>query len=225
MPVKESILLNEQTILRNELQELKRCQLQYFLLSIGATGAFFGFNKDLVGEIKTGSVLYLAPLIIILPCWLTFFDKANTITRLTGYIRTFIEDQLNKENTAYSYIGYENALSEFRRNEMKFAKELRGLKKLEKPGWKSVFNFTRNQYWKINWLTFFLLSATCCFYPFLKDKASLFQHPDSIAIVYMFILFVFICAFYTAFMLWRLTFDVYSYENVKKIWDKVFDNR
>lgn len=155
MPVKESILQNEQTILRNELQELKRCQLQYFLLSIGATGAFFGFNKDLVGEIRNGSVLYLAPLIIILPCWLTFFDKANTITRLTGYIRAFIEDRLNKENTDYFYIGYENALSEFRKNENEIIKELRDSKKLEKPGWKSVFNFTRNQYWKINWLTFF----------------------------------------------------------------------
>jgi hypothetical protein len=107
----KSTILNEQSILRTELQELKRCQLQYFLFSLGAAGAVLGFNIK-IEDRPENNMFFLAPLLVILPCWRTFFDKATTITRLTGYIRVFIEDQFKKAEPIY--YGYENALAKFR---------------------------------------------------------------------------------------------------------------
>lgn len=111
-----SALLNEQTILRAELRQLKKCQLQYFLLTITGTGVLlragdiFSPGKDTM----PAPYVYLLPLIIILPCWWTFFDKATTITRLVGYMR-LLEDELAKKKPRYT--GYENALNRFRRVE------------------------------------------------------------------------------------------------------------
>lgn len=63
----EATIRNEQLVLRTELQELKKCQLQYFLLSLAAVGAVFGFNSDIVG-LHNGSMIFLAPLLVICPC-------------------------------------------------------------------------------------------------------------------------------------------------------------
>ena len=31
--------------------------------------------------------IYLVPLVVLIPCWWGFFDKAKTITRIVGYFR------------------------------------------------------------------------------------------------------------------------------------------
>jgi hypothetical protein len=83
----EERLREELSFLREELKELKKCQLHYFTLSVGGTGAVFGFlSKFDSGESLKGLIL-LAPLAILVPCWWTFFDKATTITRLVGFTR------------------------------------------------------------------------------------------------------------------------------------------
>jgi hypothetical protein len=228
-------LLNEQTILRTELQELKKCQIQYFLLSISATGAVFGFNKELMGDPAGSSIMFLTPLLIILPCWLTFFDKANTITRLTGYMRVFIEDEL-KKNNGHVYVGYENALSLFRDQEQKdkaahfkvkgkpgvFRMVYKGINKIKLREIASI-ELTRHQYWKINWLTFFALALTCCAYPFFKSKPADFSGNPVLLIVYfIFIVAVVIATLFSLSILSELISGKYSYEGVTDYWRQIY---
>jgi len=80
------MLLNEYNALREELRNLKSCQITFLNISITTTGLLIGFLEKSVGE-NTTSTIYLAPLVIILPFWLVFFDKATTITRIVGYMR------------------------------------------------------------------------------------------------------------------------------------------
>jgi hypothetical protein len=217
MPDLEATIRSEQCILRSELQELKKCQLQYFLLSIGATGAVFGFSEGSHFE-ALNSLIHLTPLLIILPCWLTFFDKANTITRLTGYIRVFIEDQLILN--CPTYLGYENALDRFRTAEKKhkFPKMHFELSTIIYP--------TRHQYWKINWLTFLCLSFACCLYPYFtyfKNLHFTFSDHRFVFTVYgAFVVATIVSTIFSLRILCRLLFGRYSYENVKTFWDKVY---
>jgi len=108
------LLMKERELLKTELQTLKHCQVQYFAITITATGAVLGLAEKL-GAGPGGGLIYLAPLVIILPCWTIFFDKATTITRIVGYSR--ILEHLLAGQCALSYIGWENALREFRRRE------------------------------------------------------------------------------------------------------------
>lgn len=56
--------------LRLDLQDLKRCQLQYFTLAITGTGAILGLSAILGNDLK--GLALLAPLSLILPSWLIF---------------------------------------------------------------------------------------------------------------------------------------------------------
>jgi len=230
-------ILNEQTILRNELQELKKCQIQYFLLSITAAGAVFGFNKELGGQ-DIENMIYLAPMLIILPCWLTFFDKANTITRLTGYVVVFIEGQM--VTTKPKYIGYESALAIFREEEKKQEAETKTKNKVattkvnneeadteaDKDTNKDFFNVTRHQYWKINWLTFFALSLTCIVFPIVKRRSFVFLTSwASWTVYFIFFCLEVFCVVYSFRILWRLIIGKYSYKKVADFWrQKVLPN-
>src|SRR5262249_17478211 len=93
--------------LRDELRELKRCQLQYFTLTVTGTGAILGLAR-IAGGNGTASVRVsaLAPLTIILPCWCIFFDKATSITRIVGLLRYF-EAQLRDHAEPRIYVGFE----------------------------------------------------------------------------------------------------------------------
>ena len=74
-------------MLREELRNLKQRQLRYFTLSVAGSSLLFGLAESLPKGGKFGPVVLMAPLVILLPCWWTFFDKATTITRLVGYLR------------------------------------------------------------------------------------------------------------------------------------------
>jgi len=161
------ILLMEREILRRELQDLKNCQVRYFSLSIAATGVLFGLGSDLFME-NAPTILFLVPLIIILPCWWIFFDKATTITRIVGYTRLLeaIITSLNK--TDYYYIGWENALDKFRIERDKIQKGKPLYKKLADKflnilaGCRILITFkTTHRYWIINWYTFFGIAVLC----------------------------------------------------------------
>ena len=81
-----NVLQEEQKLLRNEISQLKGCQLQYFTLTVTGTATLFGLAAMSQNPMVIG-VAFLAPLAIILPCWWIFFDKATTITRIVGYYR------------------------------------------------------------------------------------------------------------------------------------------
>ena len=208
----------EQNLLRSEAQDLKRCQLQYFILSITACGAIFGIAKAFDNNV---GFIMLAPLVILLPCWITFFDKATTITRLIGYMR-ILEDVLGKKQGVNAkYIGYENALASFRREE-------------ENKPYEGTITFaeimklfilrTRNRYWIINWYTYFGLSSTCCALSIYWSNS----HPENSEGLYY---FIGICIFlvitttcYSFYMIIHLTYGKYSYNHVTEFWISFMPN-
>ncbi len=167
-------LIKEKEILRNELTKLKECQFHYFWSSITATGTIIGIGSAF-GTKDHMLILYLAPLFVIIPCWLIFFDKATTITRIVGYYRVVEYMILDNNDDKYKYIGWENSL-----------KLLRAKQSQDKEGfWKSLFNFAKrfwtylkisgkgifllitfemkHRYWILIWHSFFCISALCVY--------------------------------------------------------------
>lgn len=155
--------------LRDELRDLKRCQLQYASLSVVGTGGIIGIAATLAEHADPNSfgMAFLAPLVIVLPCWLIFFDKATTITRIVGFVR-LLESELTNAVGSLDYAGmdlpgYETALERFRAREEEIRHELlreaserrsRDQEKERRAPW-------RHQYWTVHWLMFCLLSLLC----------------------------------------------------------------
>ncbi|MGH9844670.1 MAG: hypothetical protein ACREEM_38615 [Blastocatellia bacterium] len=237
------VIKNEHTLLRAELRELKKCQLQYFLASVAGTGAIVG----LIQEPTVGKELFfLAPLVIILPCWCTFFDKATTITRLAGYI-AFLENQLSSPTP--KYIGYETSLREFRRKEDQYIKStmaaqteeeknsasnkrsrLQYLRKtLNRYGFvpnrdhrELMLLRTRHRFWMLNWYTFCTLSLLCCFLPF-RFKVNPYPFSTQYTVWYLAGIATLLSMVYTFFIVLRLTCGSYSYDAFSKFWkEQVF---
>jgi hypothetical protein len=219
-------LIAELNARREELKDLKRCQLQYFVLSVGGTGILVGLLQALSGPMFVlgpvpqisrqtvdqglASLYFLAPLAIVLPCWLVFFDKATTITRIAGYCR-WIEGQLGHQ-------GNERALGKFRKREDEDRKA--------SPKWKLVledvlFLRVRHRYWFINWCTFAALSGLCLLMAFAQGGTLGISRDPRLVGVTVATLLTGYCAFYTACVLWSLVWGPYSYSHVAAYWDKV----
>jgi hypothetical protein len=210
-------LRGEQLLLRGELQELKRCQLQYFLATVAGSGLLFGLAEVFPDKTDARSVSFLAPLVILLPCWLTFFDKATTITRIVGYMR-IIELELCRETPAY--LGYENALMLFREKERSHPPEtrqrLRHLGKWPSYVWLLALR-TRHRYWMINWWTFFVLGSICCILVPLSEPQWTLRVWVPLAVAASSVLLV---ALYTFRVVANLVRGSYSYRNVFEFWCK-----
>lgn len=237
------IVKNELNLVRTDLRELKRCQLQYFTLSITGAGAILGIVAPLQGRIfqnletNLAALALLAPLLILLPCWLIFFDKANTITRLVGYQRTledFLVDSAFKNGTYIThYIGLENALSIMREKEWELDAAL------DNPAtqislasiWNMIILRVRNRYWMINWYTFAALSFVSCTlgYNFLGVQVQTFIFPFGLGFMLpertlwgggAFLLFV-IVSIYTMLQVRQLALGKRSYDAYADKWRKL----
>jgi len=225
------LIFEEIKTLRNDLQELKRCQIQYFSLSITSTGGILGLVA-ILDSAKIGGLALLAPLVIILPCWLIFFDKATTITRIVGYQRILEKSIWNIPQEEYVHKGYENSLSEYRSQEKKIWREIGSERIPFKPSILGMLILkTRHRFWMINWYTFTLLSFLCCStsYTILTDKVTKLALPLGIQIIAperslwsgtAFVL-VILCAIYTFRMIISLTRGQNSYNGCTRIWEKV----
>jgi len=120
------VIINELNNLREELHNLKNCQFLFLRLSVTSTATIIGALIALEAKVKINnpyfSLAFLSPLIIIVPCWLIFLDKAITISRIVGYYRILervliqivTNDSSYTTAQGYRYIGWENALREFR---------------------------------------------------------------------------------------------------------------
>ena len=75
--------------LREELHNLKDCQVTFLTRSVIATAALLGLAVSLTSDSSFPPLgaFYLIPLIVVVPSWWIFFDKATTITRIVGYYR------------------------------------------------------------------------------------------------------------------------------------------
>lgn len=60
------------------------------------------------------AVTLLAPLVVLLPAWVVFFDKATTVSRIVGYVRCLEHLRLHPEQVAAGYSGWESGLRAFR---------------------------------------------------------------------------------------------------------------
>ena len=220
MAIKDTIR-NEQTFLRAELQELKKCQLQYFILTLASTGVIFGLSEAFLSINKIESIIFLAPLVIIIPCWLTFFDKATTITRLVGYMR-ILEEQLSSQNPVY--FGFENALAVFRENE-KTNPPKTGIRLRDWRNWGKLLSLlilrTRHRYWIVNWYTFLILSIICCILPFFFSINMNPMIDKRALLVWTSIIVVLVTVVYTYRMVADLIIGKYSYDNVTEFWKNI----
>lgn len=164
--IEVSVLLGEKSALRDELKHLKLCQLSYFTISVTTTGALLGLGSKL-GPGPFPALLYFSPLVIILPCWWIFFDKATTIARIVGYL-TILDRILSQPETAggYRYVGWEAALYYYRSPSGEKQVPARDRSRRWGRGFwlglTRVLTFrTSHRYWSINYYTYTLLALVC----------------------------------------------------------------
>lgn len=168
---RSDIMQTERDDLKKELLHLKNCQLQYFILSITAAGAVSGFAPK---SADIGNCVYLAALLVIIPCWWIFFDKGASITRIVGYFR-LLEGMIIEERTdPYVYVGWENSLDLFRNSQKnrrddlpKKARRQAYNADIKRGLYKGLSFHTTHRYWVICWYTFFGLGLTsiCLSFP------------------------------------------------------------
>jgi hypothetical protein len=212
-------LLSEIEARREEIRELKRCQLQYFIMSVGGTGALIGLLEALAtpgtGAAAPISGLYfLAPLAIVLPCWLVFFDKATTITRIAGYCK-WIEGELR-------YKGNETALEMFRDFEDHRPKARARL--WGRLGDLLFLRRVRHRYWLINWCTFLLLVCLCFFVAVARGAGNHWAADfETVGLIVGTAMSLY-CAAYTAVVLADLLWGPHSYRRVAQTWRTVLNS-
>lgn len=141
----QDILLQEHGNLRQELHNLKSCQITFFSLAITSTGLLLGLGNHFISERVPASLVFLSPLVIILPCWCIFFDKATTITRIVGYYRILEQMIIESGASVPNYIGWETALAKVR----------------DDPERGKLAILLSHTYWIITWFTFGTLAALC----------------------------------------------------------------
>jgi hypothetical protein len=222
MKVASDLLMGEQIKLRAELAHLKDCQLRYFSLSVTATGVLVSIGTQLPTG-RVSPLYYLAPLLIVVPCWWIFFDKATTITRIVGYLR-LIDDFFRYSNNDVEgprFLGWETAL-QLRRNDKPSSEP----SKL--AGWKEGYSIalsrvlplnTTHRYWGFTWYTFLLLSLTCV----VLAWSSADTHVDALwrsgwtvsAAV------VFVAALYNLYLVGDLTGGRRSYDKHYEEWCRI----
>jgi hypothetical protein len=227
---RKEFLIREINDLRSDLKDLKRCQLQYFSISITATGAILGFlgSATIAQNLKDSA--FLVPLTVILPCWLIFFDKATTITRIVGYQR-ILERQITGE--AFTYFGWENALSNFREKEIETWEKVKT--RMPRKPLRSYFAmfipWTRHRFWVLNWYTFLLLSLVCCLGSIIQGggnntfTVSFFWGKtyscNSQYLPIVALSAVIACTGYTTYLLNLLINGRLSYKGCTLIWEKI----
>lgn len=147
----------ERVALREELHNLKNCQITFLTSSITATGVLLGIATSLASKEYIG-IIFLFPLIVLLPSWWVFFDKATTITRIVGYYRV-LEGLILRHLHAANFIGWENALCKFRK--LQSSRNNKPPKVLIKPLHSVLADIvllqTGHRYWLISYYTFLAL--------------------------------------------------------------------
>jgi hypothetical protein len=105
-------------LVREELTQLKTCQITFLSISITATALILSVSNKFqttgwVSDQFVSSLIFLTPLVILIPAGIIFFDKALTVSRAVGYIR-ILESLKMKKISSANYCGFENSLGLWR---------------------------------------------------------------------------------------------------------------
>jgi hypothetical protein len=226
---------NELVFLRQELQELKRCQLHYFTLSISGTAAILGFAGSINTKELVGPSL-LAPLVIIIPCWWIFFDKATTITRIVGYVRILENLLAGGARLDLIYPGYEEALTlyreyedDLRRGGRRYIVEASTGRASSVSHVREWFDLialrTRHRYWMVNFYTFAGLAALCCasgwWLPSVPRPDERFRYVS----VGFGVFVTLVSVIYSIIVVHQLTFGKRSYASSAIFWRETLDKK
>jgi len=222
----------ERVALRDELHSLKRCQITYFTTAITATGVLLGIGGLQLKLNGLHWASFLFPLVVLLPCWWVFYDKAKSIARCVGYYR-LLESILLNQKAAKKFVGWENALRN--RREMSSAEKKKLLATKNLAAWGNFLVFftfkANNRYWLIIYHTFFWLSAVCLVSSFMMlgtvssvgDRVALI--PEALVLEYSFLVlvsvFFLLSAFFSARTVLHLLYGKHSYDFNENIWREV----
>jgi hypothetical protein len=169
-----TLVKEEKALLRTELQVLKECQIKFLTGAVVSAGVILGFP----GVSEHGNNLnpdaYLVPLVILLPSWWGFFDKAKTITRIVGYFRILELIALvppgGLSNDITRFLAWENSVSEYRQWERTaLLKSINyGAKPRPLEVIKAVFLVPSQRYWSLANYTYATLCALCLIISFAR---------------------------------------------------------
>lgn len=201
----------EHDFLRGELAHLKDCQVKFLTFSVTATAVILGIigRSNLI--LPTGSKflsgeMWIIPLAVLLPAWWIFFDKATTITRIVGYFRLLEKILLGKVDD-YNFLGWENALEEFRKQYTK--EKFINLKELFK-----ILSFrTTHRYWVICYYIFFFLSLICLIGSWKESNLFIIAFAGGLFLI---------SAVWNIRILWALIDGKYSFNKNNVKWKAIF---
>jgi hypothetical protein len=193
---------------------------------------FFGKNYTLQnsnflpGTNVSSGLIWLLPLVVLLPAWWIFFDKATTITRVVGYFRILEKlilwkVETNNRNTRVNFVGWESSLAIFRREESAIYKEIykKPENATENTKKSRPFFFKRiNHYWVMIYCIFLFLSLICLVIALFNITWGNLYHIMVIIFAGVIIVFSIVCNILT---LWRLCEGKYSYNSNEKIWERI----
>jgi hypothetical protein len=206
----------EHRFLRDELGHLKECQIRFLTFSVTTTGLILGITGRFRASLSSqgmdlpSGLLALLPLLVLIPSWWIFFDKATTVTRIVGYFRVI--ERLLLGYTAGNFTGWESALAEYRKETI--GKKLR-LKELA-----GLLAFrTTHRYWVITYYVFLLLSAVCTILGWAGISP---RHLSfSLIVIVASTLIVLASSSYNARTLWALVYGEYSYGFHEERWKTI----
>jgi hypothetical protein len=209
------ISYEEHKMLREELHNLKDCQVKFLTYSVTATGIILGLAVSF-SSIAPLSISSLFPLTILIPTWWIFFDKATTITRIVGYYR-ILERRIIDPLSVKNFLGWENALAKFRelqkKGELRFESSRDGICPIA-TFFKLFILRTPHRYWLLTYYTFFALSLLCLA---LSLYSGVTVAVGSIATV-----LIVISAVWNINIIWGLIEGKHSYNANEDFWKKIF---
>ncbi len=204
--------------LRKELLSLKNCQITFLTFSVTATGVLLGVATSIGRMSPVFELIFLFPLIVLVPSWWIFFDKATTITRVVGYYR-ILEDLVLERYSADQFVGWENALREFRKRHA--ASQLGPPANDDPHSWirrlyHTIALRTGHKYWIISFSTFAALSALCVS---MSIQAARSCFALAIALT---ALVLFLASFaWNVRLVWLFICGRHSYDSNEKYWKAI----
>lgn len=218
----EDLYQRELIYLREELRDLKDCQVTFVKYATTATALLLGVIVNMKNGQFSG-IAYLLPLVILLPAWWIFFEKAKTITRIVGYYRVLEKSILGKISIVSGFQGWENAQSMFRDFERRgkldeLEAKFKSTQKSSDSQLEKIIKLVTLQaspYWMLVYIIFLLLSLVC-----LSMSISSLSGDISLPI-YVAIIFIIISAIWKGLSVWQLVWGRHSYDLNEYFWEQI----